>query len=82
MMPFSYEVLRDGSLTKMNWGTLSEIAKEHQVETVIVIANIENYAFNDTLAHTIFTDEKVKQTLFEQSVAEAKKEELPYSYRF
>lgn len=75
MMPFSYEVLRDGSLTEMNWGTLSEIAKEQQVETVIVIANIEDYGFNATLAHTIFTDEAVKTNLFKQAVAEAEKEE-------
>lgn len=73
MMPFSYEVLRDGSLTEMNWGTLSEIAKEHQVETVIVIANIENYEFNSSLAHTILTDEMIKVNLFKQAVAEAEK---------
>lgn len=73
MMPFSYEVLRDGSLTEMNWGTLSEIAKEQQVETVIVIANIEDYGFNASLAHTIFTDEAVKTNLFKQAVAEAEK---------
>ena len=57
MMPFTYEVKRDGSLTTMNWGSLSEIANTHNVETVIVLANIEDGAFNDTLAHTIFTDE-------------------------
>jgi len=73
MMPFSYEVLRDGSLTQMDWATLSEIAKENQVETVIVIANIENYAFNSSLAHAIFTDEEVKMNLFKQAVAEAEK---------
>ena len=56
MMPFAYEVKRDGSLTTMNWGSLSEIAKTHNVETVIVLANIEDGAFSDTLAHTIFTD--------------------------
>ena len=57
----------------MNWGSLSEIANTHNVETVIVLANIEDYAFNDTLAHTIFTDEAVKQNVFKQAVAEAEK---------
>lgn len=73
MMPFAYEVKRDGSLTTMNWGSLSEIANTHNVETVIVLANIEDGAFNDTLAHTIFTDAEVKQKVFEQAVAEAEK---------
>ncbi|TQR16585.1 LysM peptidoglycan-binding domain-containing protein [Psychrobacillus vulpis] len=72
MMPFAYEVLRDGSLTKMNWGRLPEVGKKHQVETAIVLTNIENGAFSDTLAHTIFTDKEVKQKVFEQSVAQAK----------
>ena len=71
MMPFAYEVLRDGSLTDMNWGTLNEVAERHQAESVIVLVNIEEGAFSDTLAHTIFTDEAVKQRVFEQAVARA-----------
>ena len=71
LMPFAYEILRDGSLTEMNWGKLSDVAKSHQVETAIVITNIENGAFSDTLAHTIFTDEQVKQTVYKQAVAQA-----------
>ena len=73
MMPFAYEVKRDGSLTSMDWGSLSEVAKTHRVETVIVLVNIENYAFSDTLAHTIFTNENVKKNVFAQTVAEAEK---------
>lgn len=71
MMPFAYEVLRDGSLTTMNWGTLSEVGKKYQVESAIVLVNLENGAFSDTLAHTIFTDEQVKQKVFEETVAQA-----------
>lgn len=71
MMPFAYEVQRDGSLADMNWGTLNDVAERHQVESVIVLVNIEDGAFNDTLAHTIFTDEAVKQRVFEQAVARA-----------
>ncbi|SES45834.1 glycosyl hydrolase family 18 protein [Psychrobacillus sp. OK032] len=73
MMPFAYEVKRDGSLTSMDWGGLSEVAKRHRVEAVIVLVNIENYAFSDTLAHTIFTNEIVKKNVFAQTVEEAKK---------
>jgi len=73
MMPFAYEVKRDGTLTTMSWGKLPEVAKANKVETVIVLANIENGAFSDTLAHTIFTNQEVKQKVFEQAVAEAKK---------
>jgi spore germination protein len=72
MMPFAYEILRDGSLTTMNWGKLGEVGKKYQVETVIVLTNIENGAFSDTLAHVILTDEQVKQRVFEQAVAQAK----------
>lgn len=71
MMPFSFEIKRDGSLTEMNWGSLAEIADANNVEKVIVIVNIEEGAFSDTLAHTIFTNEEVKQRVFEETVAEA-----------
>ncbi|MER2170350.1 MAG: glycosyl hydrolase family 18 protein [Psychrobacillus psychrodurans] len=71
MMPFAFEVKRDGLLTEMNWGSLAEIADANNVEKVIVIVNIEEGAFSDTLAHTIFTNEEVKQRVFEETVAEA-----------
>lgn len=73
MMPFAFEVTRDGSLTPMNWGKLPEVAKTHQVETVIILVNLEDGAFSDTLAHTIFTDAEVKQRVFKQTVDEANK---------
>lgn len=73
MMPFAFDIKRDGSLTPMNWGSLSEIAEENNVETVIVLTNIEEGAFSDTLANTIFTNEEVKQKVFEESVKEANK---------
>jgi len=73
MMPFTYEVKRDGTLKPLNWGTLGEIAQANQVETVVVIANLENDAFSDTLAHEIFTNEQVKRRVFTETVAEAEK---------
>ena len=73
MMPFAYDVKRDGSLTPMNWGRLPEIAKANNVEAVIVLVNIENGAFSDTLATTIFNNKEVKQKVFEEAVDEAKK---------
>ena len=71
MMPFAFEVKRDGSLTEMNWGSLPEIAEANNVEAVIVLVNIEEGAFSDTLANTIFTNEEVKQRVFKETVAEA-----------
>ncbi|MEK4520058.1 glycosyl hydrolase family 18 protein [Psychrobacillus sp. FSL W7-1457] len=71
MMPFAFEVKRDGSLTKMDWGRLPEVAAANNVEEVVIIVNIEEGAFSDTLAHTIFTNEEVKQRVFEETVAEA-----------
>ena len=73
MMPFTYEVKRDGTLKPLNWGRLGEIAQANQVETVVVIANLENDAFSDTLAHEIFTNEQVKRRVFTETVEEAKR---------
>jgi spore germination protein len=72
IMPFSYDVKRDGSLTPINWGELPEIAEEENLSTSIVITNIEEGAFSDTLAQAIFASEDVQNKLIQNVLAEAK----------
>lgn len=72
MMPFSYDVKRDGSLTPLNWGGLDTIAEEANVTSAIVISNIENGAFSDTLAQEIFASEEIQDKLIQNILAEAR----------
>lgn len=72
IMPFSYDVKRDGSLTPLNWGPLQEIAEEFNLSSSIVITNIENGAFSDTLAQEIFASTDVQNTLIQNVLAEAR----------
>jgi len=72
IMPFSYDVKRDGSLVPINWGELPQIAEEENLSTSIVITNIEDGAFSDTLAQAIFASEDVQNTLIQNVLAEAK----------
>ena len=74
MMPFAFEVKRDGSLTSMNWGRLPVVAKTNRVEAVIVLVNIEDGAFSDTLAHTIFTNEEIKREYLRKQWLKQQKE--------
>lgn len=72
MMPFSYEVKRNGTLTSLVWGDLGEIAAANRTATAIVIANIENGAFSDTLAHEIFMDTNLQDLIIGDAIQEAK----------
>ncbi|KOO48259.1 glycosyl hydrolase family 18 protein [Viridibacillus arvi] len=73
MMPFSYEVRRDGTLTPLDWGSISEIANANQSATAIVLTNIENNAFSDTLAHTILNDTTLQDLIIGAALSEASK---------
>ena len=72
IMPFSYDVKADGSLTPINWGELGQIAEENNLSTSIVITNIEEGAFSDTLAQAIFASTDVQDKLIANVLAEAK----------
>ncbi|MDX1807251.1 MAG: glycosyl hydrolase family 18 protein [Paenisporosarcina sp.] len=72
LMPFSYDVKRDGSLTPLNWNGLEKIAADEKVATSIVITNIEDGAFSDTLAQAIFADPAIQEKLIQNILAEAK----------
>ncbi|WP_019413267.1 glycosyl hydrolase family 18 protein [Paenisporosarcina sp. TG20] len=72
MMPFSYDVRADGSLSELEWNGLEQIAVEGNMVAAIVISNIEEGAFSDTLAQKIFASQEVQDTLIENILAEAK----------
>ena len=72
MMPFSYDVKRDGSLTPLNWNGLEQIAADENIIAAIVISNIEDGAFSDTLAQAIFADPAIQDKLIQNILAEAK----------
>ena len=72
MMPFSYDVKRDGSLTPLDWSGLDQIAKDQNMVSAIVISNIEDGAFSDTLAQDIFASTAVQDKLIQNILAEAK----------
>ena len=72
MMPFSYDVKRDGSLTPLNWNGLEQIAADENIVAAIVISNIEDGAFSDTLAQAIFADPAIQDKLIQNILAEAK----------
>ncbi|MBK3497315.1 LysM peptidoglycan-binding domain-containing protein [Viridibacillus sp. YIM B01967] len=85
MMPFSYEVRRDGTLTPLEWGSIPEIANASQSATAIVLTNIENHGFSDTLAHAILTDITLQDLIIgaalrEASAKEAKDIHLDFEY--
>lgn len=71
MMPFSYDVNPDGSLVPLNWGTLEQIAADENITTAIVVSNIEEGAFSDTLAQQIFASQDVQDKLIANILAEA-----------
>ncbi len=72
MMPFSYDVKRDGSLVPLNWGGLEKIAVDENIISAIVVSNIEDGAFSDTLAQEIFASQDVQDKLIANILAEAK----------
>lgn len=72
MMPFSYDVKRDGSLVPLNWGGLDKIATDENITSAIVVSNIEDGAFSDTLAQEIFASQDVQDKLIANILAEAK----------
>lgn len=71
MMPFSYDVNRDGTLTPIDWGGLEEVAEQQNITSAIVISNIEEGAFSDTLAQAIFASTDVQDKLIQNILAEA-----------
>lgn len=66
---FSYQVRPDGSLITINDTPLIEAARQAGVAPMMVITNIEEGAsFSSDLAHTILTNQQVRDTLINNIV--------------
>ncbi len=72
LMPFAYDVKRDGTLTPLNWGGLGEIAVENNAVPTIVLTNLEEGAFSDTLAAEIFASEELQNNVIDAALEQAR----------
>ncbi|WP_040224423.1 glycosyl hydrolase family 18 protein [Bhargavaea cecembensis] len=72
MMPFAYEVKRDGSLVRFDWGEVGEAAARQGVATAIVLVNLEEGGFSVELAEALFNSEAAQDRLIREVVALAK----------
>ncbi|SIT93471.1 glycosyl hydrolase family 18 protein [Edaphobacillus lindanitolerans] len=72
IMPFAYEVRRNGSLVPFSWGDIGEAAARQGASTAIVIVNIEEGGFSDTLAEALFDDPAAQDRMIREIIAMAK----------
>ena len=63
LSPFSYSVKEDGSISKMQEEPILNVAASKNISPLMVLTNFRNGEFNSDLAHAIFIDDKVKETL-------------------
>ncbi|NLP52354.1 glycoside hydrolase family 18 protein [Bacillus sp. RO1] len=73
LAPFSFQVLRDGSLKEPPLTNLPAIAGEDNVILMMVLTNLEEDGFSDELGRIILTDMKVQNKFLDNVVATAKK---------
>lgn len=63
VMPTGYEVRPDGSLIRFDWGGVGEAAEAAGAETAIVVMNLEDGAFSQEVAESIFASEAAQDRL-------------------
>ncbi|MEA3319799.1 MAG: glycoside hydrolase family 18 protein [Bacillota bacterium] len=73
LAPFSFQVLRDGSLKEPPLTNLPAIAGEDNVILMMVLTNLEEDGFSDELGRIILTDMQVQNKFLDNVVATAKK---------
>ncbi|GGD02854.1 glycoside hydrolase family 18 protein [Pontibacillus salipaludis] len=72
LAPFSYEINRDGSLVEPPLNDYFAIAKENNVEMMLVVNNIEEGGFSKELGRLIVTDTELQDTLLDNLIQTAK----------
>ncbi|QST00099.1 glycoside hydrolase family 18 protein [Pontibacillus sp. ALD_SL1] len=72
LAPFSYEINRDGSLIEPPLNDYFSIAKENNVEMMLVVNNIEEGGFSKELGRLIVTDAELQDTLLSNLIQTAK----------
>jgi spore germination protein len=73
LAPFSFQVLRDGSLKEPPLTNLPQIAAQENVILMMVLTNLEDDAFSDELGKVILTEMNVQNKFLDNIVATAKK---------
>ncbi len=73
MAPFSFQILRDGSLKPPLLDDFASIAQSNRVVLMMVISNLENGQFSAALGKVILSDEKKQNVLIDNIIATAKK---------
>lgn len=73
LAPFSFQVLRDGSLREPLLNDFPAIAEANNAILMMVITNLENDAFSDELGRIILNDMTVQNRLLDNIVATAQK---------
>ncbi len=70
--PFSYEVQRDGSLSALDVPAVQNAASNSGAALMMVVTNIENGRFSDTLGEVILNDMQVQNRLLDEILQTAK----------
>ncbi len=70
LAPFSYQANRDGTLSPLALGELPQIARLENTSLMLVITNLEDGAFSDSLARDILQSSAVQNLLLDNIVAE------------
>lgn len=77
LAPFSFQVLRDGSLKEPPLTNLPQIAAAENVTLMMVLTNLEEDGFSDELGRIILNDMNVQNKFLNNIVTTAKK----YNFR-
>ncbi len=72
LAPFSFKVLRDGSLKPPLLNDFPEIAEDNRVVLMMVLTNLEEGQFSAELGRTILTNEDIQKTLIDNIIETAK----------
>ncbi len=73
LAPFSFQIKRDGSLQEPELYNFPSIANNTNTTLIMVVTNLENDQFSDTLGALILNDEALQNKLLTNIVATAKK---------
>lgn len=74
LLPFSYQVNRDGSLREQPLGNLRQIAEAQGATLTMVVSNLEQGQFSGELAHIVLTVQAIQDKLLDTIVNTAQRE--------
>lgn len=70
--PFSFQILRDGTLRRPPLNDFRNIANQNRVVLMMVVTNLEGGQFSGELGRVILTNEELQNTLIDNIIATAK----------